>query len=162
MGLGRIFLAIGGGVLALALSALYQRADLPAYGHWPSLLIPIALISFYGGRTAGGVVSALAFAMLVSLSAGTSFGLLLAWPSSRMTPGETQAEWVALGVLWIILTVLFSTPVSLGAAWFGHRLAFRSRRRAGLCPSCTYDLSGLPLGSPCPECAAETPAPPNH
>jgi hypothetical protein len=27
------------------------------------------------------------------------------------------------------------------------------------CPSCSYDLSGLPPGSPCPECAA-VPAPP--
>jgi hypothetical protein len=39
--------------------------------------------------------------------------------------------------------------------------AVRRRMRAarGLCPSCRYDLSGLPPGSPCPECAAK---PPNH
>src|SRR3982750_2935308 len=25
---------------------------------------------------------------------------------------------------------------------------------SGACPSCNYDLSGLPPGAPCPECAA--------
>jgi uncharacterized membrane protein AbrB (regulator of aidB expression) len=28
------------------------------------------------------------------------------------------------------------------------------------CPSCNYDLSGLPPGAPCPECAAAPPAQP--
>jgi hypothetical protein len=31
--------------------------------------------------------------------------------------------------------------------------------RPGLCPSCNYDLCGLPPGSPCPECATH---PPNY
>jgi hypothetical protein len=35
------------------------------------------------------------------------------------------------------------------------------RRAPGQCASCRYDLSGLPPGSPCPECAA-LPSPPHH
>jgi hypothetical protein len=49
--------------------------------------------------------------------------------------------------LWIVFVA--------GAAVSG--LALRSHRRleraARPCPSCNYDLSGLPPGSPCPECA---------
>jgi hypothetical protein len=37
-------------------------------------------------------------------------------------------------------------------AWVGQRRGDRSARSP--CPSCRYDLSGLPPGSPCPECAA--------
>jgi hypothetical protein len=44
--------------------------------------------------------------------------------------------------------------------WWMSRGA--ARVKAGACPSCRYDLSGLPPGSPCPECAAEPPAPPHH
>jgi hypothetical protein len=39
-----------------------------------------------------------------------------------------------------------------GLGWCRHQ-----RRRSipvSPCPSCAYDLSGLPAGSPCPECAA--------
>jgi hypothetical protein len=39
------------------------------------------------------------------------------------------------------------------------RAYYRSKRPPTACPSCNYDLSGLPPGSPCPECAAK---PPNH
>jgi hypothetical protein len=38
----------------------------------------------------------------------------------------------------------------------------RRRPAAGICPSCNYDLSGLPPGSSCPECAAKLTAPPHH
>ena len=41
-------------------------------------------------------------------------------------------------------------------AWLSYA---RPRGTAGTCPSCRYDLSGLPPGSPCPECAAK---PPSH
>jgi hypothetical protein len=33
----------------------------------------------------------------------------------------------------------------------------RPRPGRSSCPSCNYDLSGLPPGSPCPECAAAPP-----
>jgi hypothetical protein len=52
-----------------------------------------------------------------------------------------------------------------GAALLGAGLAAFGwsgvwpRSKAKGCPSCNYDLSGLPPGSPCPECAA-VPAPP--
>jgi hypothetical protein len=48
--------------------------------------------------------------------------------------------------LWPVFLV--TAPLSV--------LAWRRRHghTATACPSCGYDLSGLPRGSPCPECAA--------
>jgi hypothetical protein len=54
--------------------------------------------------------------------------------------------------LWII----FATSLSVTIAAHARRKRFRPESE---CPSCHYDLSGLPPGSPCPECAA-TPTPP--
>jgi hypothetical protein len=48
---------------------------------------------------------------------------------------------------------LLAAAASASAFWSGRR-----RRGAGgsqPCSSCNYDLSGLPPGSPCPECAAK-------
>jgi hypothetical protein len=49
--------------------------------------------------------------------------------------------------LWIAPAAVAPLSVS---AWVLHRRV----RPMNSCPSCNYDLSGLPTGSPCPECAA--------
>jgi hypothetical protein len=49
--------------------------------------------------------------------------------------------------LWPFAVAL-AVPTTL--AW-----RHRTRQKLGSCPSCGYDLSGLPRGSPCPECAAD-------
>jgi hypothetical protein len=58
--------------------------------------------------------------------------------------------------LW---SVAAAVSIISGAAWFGHCRRVVARCA---CPSCNYDLSGLPPGSPCPECATKPPAPPHH
>jgi len=47
--------------------------------------------------------------------------------------------------IWFPAAVLFSTGILLIPRW-------RRRSRTGLCPTCNYNLSGLPPNSPCPEC----------
>jgi hypothetical protein len=49
--------------------------------------------------------------------------------------------------LWMFL------PLSLSISVAGWKMR-PNRGGRPRCPSCTYDLSGLPTGSPCPECAA--------
>lgn len=52
----------------------------------------------------------------------------------------------------------FLTDSAVYATLWGLLLSFPAvlrriiRRRRGLCPRCAYDLTGLPPGSPCPEC----------
>jgi hypothetical protein len=53
--------------------------------------------------------------------------------------------------LWL---TTFVSAVGSGGAWW-----VRLRRARTGCKRCGYDLSGLPPGSSCPECAAE---PPEH
>jgi hypothetical protein len=67
---------------------------------------------------------------------------LWALPLRPIWPG-----FLANGLLYFCAAVL---PCMLAAT---VRRAARLRR--GRCPACRYDLSGLPPGSPCPECAAE-------
>ncbi len=43
-------------------------------------------------------------------------------------------------------------PAALLVAW--PSLRARRRRKAGVCPKCAYDLSGLDASAPCPECGA--------
>lgn len=44
---------------------------------------------------------------------------------------------------------LLPLSVQMGRAWVR-----RLRRSRGRCPSCAYNLAGLPSGTPCPECGA--------
>jgi hypothetical protein len=53
-------------------------------------------------------------------------------------------------IIWIPLYAPVPPVLIVSAlAWRRHQ----SARRPHVCPSCHYDLSGLPPGSPCPECA---------
>lgn len=67
------------------------------------------------------------------------------WPN----PASTWASWRF--PLWPVL------PFALAAMGLGW---LRPERFESACPSCRYDLSGLPRCSPCPECAAKVP--PHH
>jgi hypothetical protein len=51
----------------------------------------------------------------------------------------------------------FAIPLAFTTALLWRsELSARRRARAGLCPTCRYDLSATPTGAPCPECG--TPA----
>lgn len=75
--------------------------------------------------------------------------------SIGIQPGASVSErWLPIYILPLgfALDSLF-----YAAAWsvplFGIRMGRRTlRRRRGLCARCAYDLKGLTLGSPCPEC----------
>ena len=83
------------------------------------------------------------------------------WPSlvfRGLDPSRLVHEFHCkdLGGLVVICIPLWTAPLAaLGVALS----ELRARRRAlpGQCPRCHYDLSGLPPGSPCPECAAVSP-----
>ncbi len=80
------------------------------------------------------------------------------FPPEEMVPftpfAETRVANVPSGVMWsgmITNSGLFAT------AWWVLLFAPRElrhfvRRRKGRCVSCAYDLVGLPIGAPCPEC----------
>jgi hypothetical protein len=61
----------------------------------------------------------------------------------------SSAWWVVVP-LWMPLV---PTLMATATAWRLDTLA-RRRARIGLCPTCNYDLRGLPAASPCPECGA--------
>jgi hypothetical protein len=67
----------------------------------------------------------------------------------RLSLPSFSARWFPLQ-LWPLL--LAPATVCMLGWWRGWH-----RHRPGHCPSCRYDLSGLPPGSPCPECAAAPP-----
>lgn len=70
-------------------------------------------------------------------------------PFMRATPtAGTNKIWEVGVPLWQPLLVLL--PI-VALAWHLDLTALR-RARAGHCPKCNYDLSGLPPGTPCPEC----------
>lgn len=61
----------------------------------------------------------------------------------------------AAGTLWALTVCIGVGLVVAGPAAFLPLLARRRRRfYAQRCPSCLYDLAGLPAGAPCPECGA--------
>jgi hypothetical protein len=77
-----------------------------------------------------------------------SWAEALLWQGA-IRPG--QPSWEFWAPLWL-LGLAVGLPSVL--AWVAHRRAPRTG-----CHTCNYDLSGLPPGSPCPECAAK---PSNH
>lgn len=74
-----------------------------------------------------------------------------AWPATDL--GEYNFCHFVTLPLWIPLAL-----VAIPAAALDSRT--RRRRRPGLCPTCGYDLRGLPTSPapPCPECGALNPA----
>jgi hypothetical protein len=66
--------------------------------------------------------------------------------------GPFAADYEVRIPLW---SVFVAGALASGVAIRSHR---RLGRAPGTCPSCHYDLSGLPPNSPCPECAS----PPNR
>jgi len=69
-------------------------------------------------------------------------------------------RWDHHGVaLWFALLIV-SAP-GLWLARIDHRAA--RRNRTNRCAKCAYDLTGLPAGAPCPECASSSsPSPPGR
>jgi hypothetical protein len=109
------------------------RLEVWAYGTWPGKTNAAAPRAF--GYATG--VDEVPWSMpLLGFSAG--------W--KRVNP---IALWDAAFPLWPIALV------GAAIASWGERVRRCAPR--GACPSCTYDLSGLPPGSPCPECAAASP-----
>jgi len=69
--------------------------------------------------------------------------------------GEYRSGRITLSVpLWFPATIL----LALTAFAWRRDAVWHRRARAGVCPTCGYDLSGLPAKGGCPECGA--PAPP--
>ncbi|MFT3683988.1 MAG: hypothetical protein QM783_03500 [Phycisphaerales bacterium] len=84
------------------------------------------------------------------------------YPLSPMLRGVVQAEGISSSstvVWWGVVHDLVVVPawlVAVGAVWFRIGALGRwMQERAmpmGVCVSCRYDLRGLPVGVPCPEC----------
>ena len=65
-----------------------------------------------------------------------------------------QTRWLRVTIVpvWV-----FAAPLALATALLWRsELAARRRARAGLCPTCHYDLAATPAGAPCPECGTPT------
>lgn len=56
--------------------------------------------------------------------------------------------WIVVISLWFLAAVFLLSGTALA---FSARRSIR-RARIGLCPTCRYDLRGLPAPAPCPEC----------
>jgi hypothetical protein len=149
--------AFGTGIIAAtvgigdnALSDTYGLAD-------PLVLVPLAAACFWAGRSSKSAAATAAFALVAPATTSISLGMYFAfWPA--LDPGETRAEWVGLGMM--VCGIFGAIPVAVceGAAGLGYYFSpgrrERLRVRLGHCTRCNYDLSGLPPGTPCPECAA--------
>ena len=75
---------------------------------------------------------------------------LFAWERINGFGIRSDALLVALWAPALLLTT--------GGAWLWRR---GRRRTPGLCPSCGYDVPGLPAGTPCPECGPPPPPQPS-
>jgi hypothetical protein len=74
-------------------------------------------------------------------------------PLEMVGLGQPSLNGIPFGKTWFVEFPLWFPPAVAMALTL---CAARSQRRGGaghLCPACGYDLSGLPPGSPCPECA---------
>ena len=90
---------------------------------------------------------------------GLGFGVLA---GDRFWNGHRQiVVWhraIALPWWYLLLLVAGATPLERFAKWLWIKRRSERRRRAGLCPSCGYNLTGN-VSSVCPECGMSMRAP---
>lgn len=68
----------------------------------------------------------------------------------RFLPGKGSARG---GDYWFVPIWFLGAVLALPtAAHWAARFRARHTARTGRCPMCNYSLTGLPPGSPCPEC----------
>lgn len=77
----------------------------------------------------------------------SGFDLILSFPEWCGNPAVFLAPSITIP-FWSIAAVLV---VGAGVAWASELRAHRAVRM-GLCPTCRYNLTGLPARTPCPEC----------
>lgn len=148
------------------------------------LVLAIACTTLTTALVAAWGVSVFRFAGYISglrhyaLAEGTFLtrgAVYVSWRSEQWTAGTARVTvWQArpprdpliwlpaieLGPIRRIVTIPMWMPVSVSllATYTAWRYTLRSRRRAraGLCPTCRYDLAATPAGAPCPECGTPT------
>jgi CDP-diglyceride synthetase len=138
--------ALGAGALSFGVAVPLWLLGL-ASGLWPLLITGVvsAAVTWRFTRATRDGARAAQFALLSALGSG------LAYAAGPLFDAEPEfGRWYTATVCFVILAVPLAI-VNLGAAVVSHGVARRGR--AGGCRSCGYDHSGLPPGSPCPECA---------
>lgn len=111
----------------------------------------------FGGRTTTHLAEAPAYpdfhAKPTDLILGVRFGHFSFWD-------EGQGHRPRAKEFYVILPLAYPLIASLGVALLGLRAwrKRRLRRRAGLCPTCQYDLTGNVSGA-CPECGTTVATP---
>ncbi len=68
-------------------------------------------------------------------------------------PRTSKVDWMFSCALWFPASIALLAALT---AWHLDTLA-RRRTRIGLCPKCSYNRTGLPPASVCPECGAAAP-----
>jgi hypothetical protein len=99
--------------------------------------------------------------LAASLAAASCAGLYVWAPIHGFAGSPTdRVQMGGMIALVMGLILVFATYFAGRAGWaLSPRRKREARTATGYCSRCNYDLSGLPPGSPCPECAA-VPAPP--
>jgi hypothetical protein len=88
--------------------------------------------------------------------------ILSAWRHGEYEPRPLLRGWTASFMFWsVVLAVVLAVTVRVSQyGWRvleGRRSVLRrSRRRAGLCEHCGYDMTGLEFNEVCPECGSRT------
>mgnify|MGYP000989602022 CR=1 FL=1 len=83
-----------------------------------------------------------------------TIAFVIAWTVTQDLRTSILASAVMVVVLGLIRVVQRQTLQYVVSAAFATLLK-RRRSLRGLCPTCRYDLRGLPPGTPCPECGPQ-------